>query len=212
MHIANWTDPQGITHRLVLDLELQALPGFVFGYSGDRLLQVAQCELRDKMKVPAHLTEAVFRRYEDVIQRIVENPTRLITIPSTADLSARTIAARLRDAINSHTIYKWRSKIDPAKLAELRTSFVIRQFVDSVEIVWRNTASPDIQSVEQVNQETTLVKPDLVDLHSVARLLSRRLVTGPYRIVGADPKHIAEVEQSYDIGIIRNQDETITLV
>jgi hypothetical protein len=214
MITASWTDPQQITHRLEVLTHSATLPGFAVCTDGVRTLTIATNELKDVKKVPAHLSEGVFRKYEAVIEKLVANQGRKLSIPSTEDLSAKTIAARLRDAINSHITYQWPSKVDPAKLAGLRREFVIRQFIDSVEVDFRKAADPveTADATVETCGEVVLSGFDEVDLHSLARLLGRRHLRGPYRIVDAPAKAVGEVQANYDVGIVKNPDGSIIIV
>jgi hypothetical protein len=211
MITANWTDPQGKLHQLQ-NLASTTIPGFVTGESDGRTFTVNRTELKDVKRIPSHLQEGVFRKYEPIIARLVKNPGRSLSIPSTPDLSPRTIAARLRDAIASHVTYQWKSEVNPAALAGMRKDFCVRQYIDSVEIVFNTKDTPF--TVTETTNEVVLSGLTLepVDLHSLARLLSKRILQGPYRITNPDPATILEIERLYDIGVVKNPDTSVILV
>lgn len=215
MVLADWTNPQGLLFRG--ELSAHPLPGFVFLGVGPTPLTICHVELKNMKKVPVHLAESVFRRYEPVLVQLVANPGHALRIEIPPGLSPKTVAARIRDAVNSHITYRWTpTPVDPDKLAGLRKTFVVRQFSDCVEIDFSGGESTTNRTVVATAMstlsETVVPLADATDLHALARLLSKRLVQGPFRIVNCLDADVKEVESLYDIGVVRNVDNSVTII
>lgn len=83
---------------------------------------------------PAHLSEKVFRRFEQTIKQIVEEFPRTIII-TPEGISQYTFIARLRDAMRSLYKYEWQTSVESTRFRSIRAQIVVKTGPDGTIIV-----------------------------------------------------------------------------
>lgn len=166
-------------------------------------------------QVPPHLSEQVFRQYEKQIHTIITSYPRSVSFKP-ENVSLETFSCRLRDAMRSHITYQWPSAVDPQQLKTVRANLVVLKR-DGMVIVRSKDDTSDKQTGVIASQDTAGEVPyvcenlTLAELHAFATLLGGRRITGPVKVVGADPLHLSEIEEHYDIAINRDNKDYVLI-
>lgn len=132
--------------------------------------------------IPAHLSENVFRRWEDLLGMCAKSPTGEVVInDGDTNLSITTIAARLRDANKSLQLYQWESvhwpRSNPPVFQVLLRGETVRLINPAV---YRRPAATPTGAIQTSGQIVDATDPDV--LRSIVVLLHHRVLFGPIRV------------------------------
>lgn len=169
-------------------------------------------------QVAPHLRVEVFRRYEAVIAQAVEaHPKNLEVVP--VGVAMTTFAARLRDAINSYSKYRWETSLfkdeDFNRVIE-DNGLVVRGNVQGKVVVGPRTSSATpIESVSSVsgaerNFWLELHKPGS-DLLKAAAYIRADGLGGPVKITGMSLEEVLEQTSTYDVAAFVEKNYIILL-
>lgn len=169
-------------------------------------------------QVPIHLDEIkVFRKYEKHLFRIVSEYPKRVTFDPTP-FSQQTLIGRLRDAMASHIVYKWKSVVDPTKLQEIRSKIKVCPEDGMVVVRSRDEVGAAGEIMEPQFVETPIgpakykvESPTQVDLHAFAHLLGRGHITGPVIFSKCDSTLFNEILQTYNVAVKQENDLFIML-
>jgi hypothetical protein len=165
--------------------------------------------------LPHRFRESSFRKYEEAIRAIVQHhPEVQIWCPTGSTV---TFACRLRDAMASFLKNAWKTTvIDHAKFANIYDDITVSEqqgkvFTGGREKIKQYFQKPYKQtSPEPMVTETktpTIVLTDLNSLESLCDLLSKRCLSGPFKLEGFEltDELISICEQRYDVAFVKDE-------
>lgn len=164
---------------------------------------------------PFQLTERSFRRYETAIKTFVSSyplPTSFNPVP----LSPNTYAARLRDALRSLELYKWKTSIDEQKLATIRKEVVIRISKAGNVVVCKKgddleEAGKVVQESKQQSSARSMHNLSEAELMAVVLLLHNRRIDS-IKLTGTCSATINLAIYGLDVEMIEESDGSIILL
>lgn len=133
--------------------------------------------------IPPHLSESVFRRWEDLLGMCAKSPTGEIVVnDGDCPLSITTIAARLRDANKSLQLYNWESVHWPRSKPPVFQVLLRGETVRLINpAVYRRSAiSTSTSAIQTSGQIIDASDPDV--MRSIIVLLHHRVLFGPIRV------------------------------
>lgn len=166
-------------------------------------------------KVPVHLSERNFRRYEHVIQTVVSRfPKKCSFDP--APFSIETYKCRLRDAMKSVLTYSWTTAIDLTILATIRPLLVVNEEDGMVVVVEKNrpdqiTLDHEPKDITHQADSIVVVEPTIQDLFALAYLMGRKLIHGPILLKNPNHELMQKTQDAFDIAFREEGENTYML-
>lgn len=166
-------------------------------------------------KLPHRLRETQFRRYEDLIARIVTVfPSCIIVDPQKHyTIAPSTFAGRLRDAMKSLKDNDWDSvKVNRTTFLAVVDSVVVRERSDGlVAIGNRDTtlakpAKPNDVPIDVPVSDNKLIIGDETLKHFICMLAHRRLLRTPVEVIGITAMEAQTLQDSYDVYLDKTTD------
>lgn len=177
----------------------------------------------DDTTLPHNLKQRTFRRFEPLIARAVQNSPEPVFCRPAPGLSMSTFVARLRDSMLSLERFRWTTEIDLEKFVRLYTDKRLQ-----VKVLDPNRACigpPDAVEAPRAGEflhgrtsntdgTTVWTNPSIQDVNCLFHLLSRRLISGPFRLTAVAPELIEVIqlaEATYDIALDKVNDHTFDI-
>ena len=167
--------------------------------------------------IPLHLTENIFRRFENVIQASLKSlPNNTSIDPS--PLRAITYAARMRDAVLSLRRYNWKTDINIEAWSENDVCVRVEGALVIVGPRQRNKAARSLGSIMPYERQTamsTIVLEKPIPDNEIAILLSWR-DQGVLNAIIVLSQILSDLQKEalnkiFDVGFIQEADKTIIL-
>lgn len=168
---------------------------------------------------PPHKSESQFRRYENHLINILANWPATTEI-KTGQLASTTFLARIRDAILSVLEFGWRTSIDLDELKRIHKTELHFTAVDEKTIkAFRQTSGSKVLAKTGVSEMVSLGEqfcceisnPERHVVHSLAILLSNKVLTKPAKIYQLNPDILKEVLEKHDVASTTEGDFTILI-
>lgn len=140
----------------------------------------------------AHLSESVFRKYEDVLKAIVENyPSPFIFTPTT--LQATTVVVWLRNAANAILTHGYATTLDIERLREIWKKVRVMNQGSKVVVATREEQqAAKIQIAREAFNEPRLLtinNPSIRVLDGLCILILEGALTNPTLLTGTIPDY-----------------------
>lgn len=113
--------------------------------------------------------------------------------------------------MNSVIIYNWPTGLDVELLRRVKKEMMVRMAGDTVTIEPRMQPNATAEAHSTPTEGLRIDKPDLITLHSLCVLLSKKIMVGPVYLVSASPEDLREVSGRYDVAIKTEGDTTIIM-
>jgi hypothetical protein len=166
--------------------------------------------------LPYRFREQSFRRYEQVIRQITESfPVPLVIDPAAHNLSPVTFSCRLRDAIKSHSRYRWAVRWEDEKFHRIANDIVVSERDGKLHVGSRETLKGSVQAfVPPSAPASTVALAVTSDLEKklLVFLAVARALAGTLRVSGFTEADVAHYEANYDCSFVTNPDGTHTLL
>lgn len=172
--------------------------------------------------LPSRLTEASFRRYEDIIATAVDNYPQETSFSIPEGIAPNTFIARIRDAVLSVKKFAWTTKIDMKKLWEL-SNITVWSLDAANKCVWFR----EKQTRGRPNELTSLAKTHNAaeisashwsswinaEVSAACVLISGGKLAGPIVLEGEiDPTLTDALTQIHDVGFYYDSEKNETIL
>jgi hypothetical protein len=173
--------------------------------------------------LPSRLSEKSFRKYEHDIAKIANSwPSVVILRPTKGSIT--TYVARLRDAILSLSQHRWPSTLVSQPIFDrIHPQLVVSHRGDCAMAGPRNEVVKYDKPDEPMKADAFTATPhssSAFDLQCfpydavkvVCHLASKRLLVGPVKVFGLSSQQAGHLEESYDVALTLNADNSYTIV